>query len=383
MKKANFKKKIKMFCRKKSLPGAIFGFIVLIIISACSSEKPQNQDTEKGGGKYENNVNASISSVTRFYEAVGTIRPANEASIEAQINSQIKKVLVTPGTIVTKDQPLLILDDRESSSQLYRAKEGLRSSKAVKEQAIQRLEASKASLSQAKAEYTRTKNFFKSQAATSQQLENAESTWKQSAAGEKNAIESLKAAESGIKQAEEVVKQAEIILEYTIIKAPSNGVVLKKTAEAGDIAIPGRQLFLIRTNSLLRIEANVREGLISKVSIGQKLDVEIKNMNFTMKAVVNEIEPYADPLTRTFLVKAELPKMEGLYPGMYAKLLIPEKFEEAVTIPLSAVKTVGQLQFVIVKDKKKWHKRFITTGMTIENNIEVLSGLTGTETIVF
>ncbi len=383
MNKANLKKEIVLFCKGKSIAGVIFGFIILIMIAACSSEKPQSQEAGKGERKYEKTVNASISSVTRFYEAVGTIRPANEASIEAQINSQIKKVLVTPGTIVTKGQPLVLLDDRESSSQLFRAKEGLRSSKAVKEQAIQRLEASKASLSQTEAEYTRTKNFFKSQAATSQQLENAESKWKQSVAGEKNAIESLKAAESGIKQAEEIVKQAEIILGYTIIKAPANGVVLKKTAEAGDIAIPGRQLFLIRTNSLLRIEANVREGLISKVSIGQKLDVEIKNMNFSMKAIVNEIEPYADPLTRTFLVKAELPKMEGLYPGMYGKLLIPEKFEEAVTIPQNAVKTVGQLQFVIVKDNEKWQKRFITTGMSINNNVEVLSGLTGTETIVF
>lgn len=372
----------KLLFRTKSSTGVIFGFIILIIISACSSETPQTTETGNNN-KYDNTVIASISRVARFYEAVGTIRSATEASIEAQINSQIKKVLVTPGESVVKGQPLVILDDREYSSRLFRAKEGLRSSKAVKEQARQGLKASKASLAQAEAEYTRTKNFFESQAATAQQLENSESAWKQAVAGEKNAIEALKAAESGIKQADELVKQAEITLGYTIIKAPANGVILKKTAEVGDIALPGRPLFLVRTNSLLRIEANVREGLISSISIGQKLDVEIKNLDLTINAVVNEIEPYADPQTRTFLVKAELPKIDGLYPGMYGKLLIPEKYEEAVTIPITAVKTVGQLHFVIVEENRKLHRRFITTGMTLGNNIEVLSGLAGTETIVY
>jgi len=236
-------------------------------------------------------------------------------------------------------------------------------------------------LSQAVAEYNRTKKFFESQAATAQQLENAESTWKQAIAGEKNAIESLKGAEAGIKQAVELVRQAEITLGYTTVRAPANGTILKKAAEVGDIALPGRQLLLVRTNSLLRIEANVREGLISQVSTGQKLDVEIKNLGTTIKAIVNEIEPYADPLTRTFLVKAELPQIEGLYPGMYGKLLIPEKYEENVTIPLTAIKKVGQLSFVMVKEKGGWYKRYITTGMTIGGSIEVLCGLSGNEVL--
>lgn len=373
MNRANF--------RKKSLQTLILGLTIIQVFASCSSNEQNTQKTTGKSIKYKNTITVSLSRVTRFYEAVGTIRSANEASIEAQITGQIKKVLVAPGASVLKGQPLVILDDREYTSRHFRAKEGLRSSKAQNEQAKQRLEAAKASLNQAVAEYNRTKKFFESQAATAQQLENAESAWKQAIAGEKNAIESLKGAESGIKQAIELVKQAEITLGYTTVRAPANGTILKKTAEVGDIALPGRQLLLVRTNSLLRIEANVREGLISQVSTGQKLDVAIKNLDLTIKAIVNEIEPYADPLTRTFLVKAELPQIKGLYPGMYGKLLIPEKYEEAVTIPLAAIKKVGQLNFVMVKEKDDWYKRYITTGMTIGASIEVLSGLSGSEVL--
>lgn len=381
MKKNNSTEKKRLFPLKGSPTGIIACCIILILLSACSSDKNQSQITTPDESLYQNVRDVSIREIPRFYEAVGTIRPDTEASIEAQINGQIKKVLVAPGDSVTKGQSLVILDDREYASRLLRAKEGLRSSKAGKEQARQRLKAARASLAQAEAEHNRTKKFFKSQAATAQQLENSESAWKQAKAGEKNAVESLKGAESDIKQAEELVKQAEITLGYTIVKAPANGVILKKTAEAGDIALPGRQLFLVRTNALLRIEANVREGLIATVSMGQKLDVDIKNLDLTIKATVNEIEPYADPLTRTFLVKAELPKIEGLYPGMYGKLLIPEKYEEAVTIPGAAVKKVGQLCFVMVKGKHQWNKRFVTTGTAIGDEIEILSGLSGNETI--
>lgn len=361
----------------------ILTLISVLLFFSCGSDEQTSRITTGETLQFENTHTVSPNRVTRFYEAVGTIRPANEVSIEAQISGQIKKVLVVPGAPVVKGQPLVVLDDREYRSQLYRAKEGLRSSKALKEQAKQRLEGAKAALSRARADYDRTKKFFESQAATAQQLEQSESAFKQASAGEKNAVEALKGSESGIKQAIELVRQAEITLGYTTIKAPANGVILKKTADVGDIAIPGRELLLVRTNSLLRIEANVREGLIGQVKMGQKLDVDIKNLNRAIKAVVNEIEPYADPETRTFIVKAELPQIDGLYPGMYGKLLIPEKYEEAVTIPVKAVKKIGQLSFVMVKEKENWHKRFITTGTEFGDAVEVLSGLTGNETLGF
>lgn len=380
------KNNCKLRFRKAKVAYSVNFLILLIILLfvGCGAEKTVEKKLNHDEKTvYENTVKVSVEKVTRFYEAVGTLRPETETSIEAQINAQIKKVLVAPGTSVVKGQSLILLDNRQYLSQLDRAKEGLRSSQAAKEQARQGLEGAKAAFVHAEADYRRTKKYFTSQAATAQQLEAAESVWKQARAAENNAAEALKASDSGIKQARELVNQAELTLAYTIIKASSNGVILKKTAEVGDIAIPGRQLLLMRTTSLLRIEANVREGLISKIRLGQKLDVEIKNLDSNIKAVVGEIEPFADPGTRTFIVKAALPEIEGLYPGMYGKLLIPELEEEAILLPIKAVKTIGQLQLVIVKENGKFRRRFVTTGMTMGDNVEILSGLNGTETVAY
>ncbi len=363
--------------------GWVLCVIVLLgfFVACCRSEDVNETEQKQEVILLEKMVSASVRNVVRFYEAVGTIRPETEASIESQISAQIKKVLVGPGTQVVQGQSLVVLDDLQYSSMLDRAKEGLRSSQSKREQEKQGLEAAKAALTQAAANYKRTKKFFESQAATEQQLESAESAWKQARAGEQNAVQALNGSESGIKQAEELVKQAEIRLGYTIIKAPANGIVLRKTADVGDIALPGRPLLLLRTNSQLRIEASVREGLITKVTMGQKLDVAIKNPALVVEATVSEIEPYADPQTRTFLVKAALPEIKGIYPGMYGKLLIPEKNETAVIVPPEAVRRVGQLQYVNVRDNKKWHRRFITTGGAVGDQVEVLSGLNGNETV--
>jgi multidrug efflux pump subunit AcrA (membrane-fusion protein) len=99
-------------------------------------------------------------------------------------------------------------------------------------------------------------------------------------------------------------------------------------------------------------------------------------------AQMEEIIPYADPKTRTFLVKASLPEMEGLYPGMYGKLLIPFKTTEVVLIPPGAIRRIGQLELVNVKKGDIWEKRYIKTGKTHEGLVEVLSGLCGNEMLM-
>lgn len=361
----------------------LFIVFVLFFIVSCGSEPPAV--TEKQGPAVEvaNTELVTKETITQWYDAVGTIRPKTETSIEAQIPAQITKVLFTPGAAVKKGDTIILLDNRQYTSRLESAKEGLKAAQAAREQANQALIAAKAGFTQAEAEYTRVKKYFETQAATSQQMEQAKASYLQAEAGVKQARESLIATESGIKQADEGITEATIALGYTVIKAPDDGEVLRRLAEPGDMALPGKPLAIMRTSGSLRIEAYVREGLISKVSPGTELSVEIKTLGVQIKAVVDEVVPYADPKTRTFLVKAELPVIQGIYPGMYGKLLIPVKDSEVVTIPAKAIKTVGQLQLVLVKEGDTWKSRYIKAGAAMGDRVEVLSGLSANETVGF
>ncbi|MCP4105213.1 MAG: efflux RND transporter periplasmic adaptor subunit [Desulfobacteraceae bacterium] len=323
----------------------------------------------------------SVLTITEWYEAVGTVRPRTESSIEAQVTAQILDVRVRPGNKVQKGQVLVTLDNRQFLSRLDQSKQGLKTAIAGKEQARQTVIAAKAAFAQAQANYKRIKTIFKSHAATSHDLEKSESAYLQAKAGLTRAQEALSGTEAGIKHAQEVIKEAEIGLGYTEIKAPESGEVLKRLVEPGNLALPGKPLVILQITGSLRLEAYVREGLIRKVKPGAELQVAITTLNETANAKVEEIIPYADPQTRTFLVKVSLPHITGLYPGMFGKLLIPVQEHQVVAIPGKAVRNVGQLELVSIREKNTWKTRFVKTGKKIGDKVEVLSGLSGNEII--
>jgi len=324
---------------------------------------------------------STVESIVEWYEAVGTVRPKVETRIEAQITAKVIDVKVTSGSKVLKGTPLVILDNRQLKSRLLQAKQGLKSAISNKEQAQHAVAAAKAAFTQKKLTFERIKKYFESQAATSQDFERAESAFLQAQASLEKSNKALSGAKSGILRAKEFVKEAEIALGYTIIKAPQNGEIIRRQIEPGDLALPGKPLIILQTEGSLRLEAYVREGLIAEVRKQQALKVNITTLNKTLNAIVEEIVPYADPQTRTFLVKAGLPVVEGLYPGMFGKLLIPAGKREVVMIPVQAVLKIGQLEMVKLHENNTWKHVFIRTGKKHGSQIEVLSGISGDDLI--
>ena len=296
---------------------------------------------------------ATVHTTTEWYEAVGTVRPRTETRIEAQVAAQVRSVKVNPGDNVSRNQILISLDSRQFSSRLVQAKQG-----AV---------AAQAAFTRAEAAYNRTRLYFESQAATTQDLERAE--------------EELTTARAGILGAQEVVREAQIALGYATIRAPESGKVLKRLVEPGDQAAPGKPLLMLETSGMFRLEAHVREGLIKKVKPQTVLKVSIDVLGQLRDATVEEIVPYADPATRTFLVKVSLPKADGLYPGMFGKLLVPVREQQVVVVPRAAVRRIGQLELVSVKENDTWKTRYVKTGKSLEDVVEILSGLSGGEIV--
>jgi len=321
-----------------------------------------------------------VENIVEYYEAVGTVRPRTETSIESQITGRILEIRVRPGERVTKGKLLVVLDSRELQSRLDQARQGLSSARARQEQAKQGVRAARAVLDQAESDYKRIKSFFESEAATAQDLEKAESAYLQAKAGLKQAEDVLKEAGAGAIQAEKVIEQNQISLGYTRILAPEEGEVVKRLAEPGDLAWPGKPLVVLQTRGALRLQALVREGLIKRISPGEVFNVAVDALDTVLEGTVEEIIPSADPQTRTFLVKVGLPGHEGLFPGMFGRLIVPVEKREVVVIPKNALTRIGQLEVVTVKENGKWQQIFVRTGRNIGNDaLEILSGLKGGE----
>ncbi len=359
------------------------GLAVVVLLTGC--EEKIEPGTYKADAARNilpgKTAKAERKQVTQMYEAVGTVRPRTEFSIEARVAGQVLAVKVKPGDVVKKGSLIVSIDSRQLKSKMEQAKQALKTAEAGKAQAHQATVGAGAALKQASTEFKRIKTYFDSQAATAQDLEKAESAYLQAKAGFQRAKDGQKAAQAKTLQAEAVVREAAIALGFTKIVAPEDGVVLKRFVEAGDLALPGKPLVALRTSGAFRLEAYVREGLITKGSPGSKLKVSIETLGKTVDALVEEIVPYADPSSRTFLVKASIPHIDGLYPGMFGKLLIPVKTRDVVVVPHDAVRQVGQLELLFVKQNEKWSSVYVKTGVRIGQDVEILSGLNGGETI--
>ena len=324
---------------------------------------------------------AAPRTIVEWYEAVGTVRPKTETNIESQVTARVLDVLVRPGMMVKKGQKLIQIDDRQLQSALQRAVQGLRSATAGRDQARQSISAAQAEYTRLSSDYERMKQLYKSRTSSKRDLDRAESAYVGARTDLSRAKEGLTAAEAGVSQAKKLIEEARIALGHTVIEAPEDGQVVQRLIEPGDLALPGKPLIILQTSRSLRLEALVREGLIHFIAPGDKLEVYVSSLNKALPGLVEEVVPSADPLTRTFLVKAAVPSQKGLYPGMFGRLRLPVGKKEILTAPAAAIKKIGQLETALVKTESGWKRRYVKTGRRLGDEIEILSGLTGGETL--
>jgi len=133
----------------------------------------------------------------------------------------------------------------------------------------------------------------------------------------------------------------------------------------------------------LRLEAQVREGLIARVEDGTEFVILIPALGTSVTGMVSEVCPVADPRSRTFRVRVEFERPRGVHAGMYGRLRIPLAPREVVSVPVAAIRRTGQIASVIQQiEDGRWERRIVTLGRTFgDDRIEVLSGLAGGETI--
>ena len=319
--------------------------------------------------------------VNETYEAVGTVRPRTETKIEAQVTGKILSVYVKPGDFVKKGDRLIQLENNEFKTRYERAQQGLRSAEANREQAKKMIESARARFNKAESHYNRVKQLLADKALSTSEMEQAESDFIQAEAELKQYNQGLEGAEASVKQAQKVIEEAQIAMDYTDIKATEDAEIARRLVEPGDLAVPGKTLLIVQTVGNMRLEAFVREGLISRIRPGLEMPVEISAINRMVTGIVEEIVPSADPKTRSFLVKVGLPFVQDIYPGMFGRLLVEAGTKEAIFVPADAIIKVGQLEAVMVKVKDSWEKYYVKTGKKSNGMVEILSGLDGGEII--
>ena len=115
---------------------------------------------------------------------------------------------------------------------------------------------------------------------------------------------------------------AEANVSYASITAPFDGVVGQKLCEVGDLASPGKALFVVEQPTDFRLEAQVPERLASAVGVGNSVRVLIDATGDDCAGTVAEVDPVGDPSIRSFLVKIDLQCSKPLKSGMFGRAAV-------------------------------------------------------------
>jgi len=345
---------------------AFFGTLGLL---ACSSDKQHTTATPETVHSVPLLV-AQKTTVPDYVEATGTVRAAQSAQLASQVMGTITRVNVHEGDAVRRGQVLITIDEAQS--------------KAAYQSATAGLQASQQSIAAADADYALAESTMKRY----QMLYDKKSVSPQEYDEVKTKLAAAKArrdaAHANRAQAEATVSEANTAIGFTKIRAPFDGVIIAKLADAGAMAAPGVPLLTLEDPSRFRLEAAVDESQIGTVRLGATVPVVIDSLgNQVITGKVVQIVPAADPASRTFTVKIELPSNPQVRSGLFGRAGFPRGERESVLVPQTALLHRGQLDAVYVVGKDEIASlRYVTLGKPSASDIEVLSGLESGERIV-
>jgi RND family efflux transporter MFP subunit len=333
--------------------------VVMLMLWLAGKFTPKVPDTTAATRPQAQNAAGSVIKV-RFirlplYEtATGTIRSVHETTIASKLLARVVGVNLKAGQSVRAGDVLVQLDDTDLRARLQQAKAAVASVDARHSQAV--------------SDEKRSAQLRKTNVVSQQEYEQNVTTVTSSAA------ELLRAQES--------VKEMQAMLGWATVVSPIDGIVTDKKIDVGDMVTPGQVLLTLFDPKQMQLVASVRESLTHQLKIGQKIGVQVEVLKKICSGTISEIVPEAQSASRSFQVKVTGPCPPGIYTGMFGRILIPLQEEQVLVIPRQAIRNVGQLELVDVVENGRITRRAVRTGRPIEDDIEVLSGLSEGEEVV-
>jgi RND family efflux transporter MFP subunit len=300
---------------------------------------------------------ATLEEVPLTVTATGSIQADRTVMVSTRMMGWIREVHVREGQTVARGDLLVSIDDSDMRAKKAQAEAGLVEAKAV--------------LANAEKMAERFEKLYADKSVSKQQLDDV-------LTGRDRAMAGLKMAEAGL-------VEVKVNLEYLNVTAPTDGTVARKMVEAGDMANPGMPLVTLESVGAMKVVAHLAEKDVSSVKLGDPVTIDVTSLDDAVfEAPLDKVIPAANPGSRTYDIEIILPDPDPrLRSGMFARVRVPVGKRQAVLVPADAVTRRGQLTGVwTVHEDGTAHLRWVRLGRAIGEAVEILSGLTGTETVV-
>ena len=171
---------------------------------------------------------------------------------------------------------------------------------------------------------------------------------------------------------------------HATILAPITGIVARRHAELGDMAMPGTPLFTIYQPGGLRVTASIPQYRLKDMRAVKTARVEFPESGQWVDATAVQVLPTADAATHVSQVRVTLPTVPEATPGMFARVHFVTGQAEKLTVPASAVLRRGEVAAVYVQAADgRLSLRQLRLGDSVgRGEIEVLAGLATGDQVV-
>ena len=375
---------------------------------------------------------SALQTIPQSLVVTGTITAWDQLTVGAEVNGlRIDSVPVDEGHHVTRGQVLAVLDASVLRAQLKQYQARLASSRAAARKAVQpnrpqdiaglrsavhqaeanlsqeraNLLTARANLTNAEINERRYQSLVGQGYATQQEVENRKAEYDRCRAAMDAARQRIQAARFGLDQArqrlslaeaggraedvemavasaseiEAYIQQVEAQLAQTVIRAPDDGLIVKRDAHIGDITSAGKSLFTMVRQGRLELKAQVPQTDLHRVRLGSRVELT----SGTQKVVgrVREITPLLDAQSRLATVRIDVPT-SGLMPGMFVRGVLEAGSRQALVVPSTAVQGQSEAYFVYLLEQGRARKQSVTVNERVGDMVEIASGLKAGQPVI-
>jgi multidrug efflux system membrane fusion protein len=175
---------------------------------------------------------------------------------------------------------------------------------------------------------------------------------------------------------------------YTRLRAPRDGVIADRQAEAGQVVAAGQTVFVLAGTAGREVAMALPESSIRQFHVGQPVLVELWNApGVRLPGTIREIAPAADPQARTYAARVTLvgAAAQAVELGQSARVYVAGDGGQALSIPLSALQRGAHGDFAVwIVDPATRKARLtpVRIGAIGSDSVPVLGGLTAGQWIV-
>ena len=243
----------------------------------------------------------------------GTLMAEREATVRAEASGSVLQVTAQEGQAVRRGQLLARIEDEALGDAVASAQSAVRSA----EQALQLAER----------EAKRSEALVRGGAIAERELDTA-----------RNAVS---AAQAQLEDARSRLASARKQVDNLTVRAPLDGVVAARPANAGDVVSQGAELYRIIDPRSMRLEAAVPSEALSAIKVGLPVQFQVRGYpDQTFDGRIERVSPSADPVTRQVSIFVTIPNTGGrLVAGLFAEGRVAQESRTTLVVPLAAVNT--------------------------------------------